>query len=272
MYENLHIKSLFSLSGKIALVTGGSGNLGPWWILSLLANGARVISIDLRGMPVPDVLTPITKIYPGSYKSFEGDVTDPESLSNIHKEIIKEMGRIEILVNNAGIDVSPKRKSPGSKNNQTDTVSNTKIWNVNVQGCVNCIEEFSKDMIYKKSGSIINISSLYSEKSPDEKLYNHMDFDKPWVYGSTKAAVNQITRHYATRLAKFYIRVNSLSPGGISNNQDSEFVKKFISRVPLGRMGDKKKDLAGPLIFLASKASEYVTGINLQVNGGYTAW
>lgn len=243
--------NLFSLKGKIAIVTGGAGNLGPWWAKALRQAGADVALIDLP-----------QKKMPSSFNSYIADITNPKDLHQVHQKINSDLGLVSILVNNAGIDVPPG--APVSNYHQ--------LWEVNVQGLVNCIEEFLPDMKKIKNGSIINIGSLYLERAPYPGLYSHLNFDKPWAYGATKASVDSITRHYAVRLAKFGIRVNTLSPGGVFNNQDKEFVKKYSARVPLGRMADKEKDLAGPLVFLASEASSYVTGINLQVSGGYTAW
>ena len=224
--------------------------MGPCWIEALEKSGAKVVSLDLPQKQK-------------KFRNFIGcDITDTKELAKIHIKINKEYGPVSILVNNAGIDVTPGASVENIK----------KIWEINVQGLVNCINEFMPDMKKLKRASIINIGSLYLERSPDEKLYSHMNFDKPWAYGASKAAVDAVTRHYATRLAKYGIRVNTLSPGGVFNNQDKEFVRKYSEKVPLGRMADKKQDLAGPLVFLASDASSYVTGINLQVNGGYTAW
>jgi NAD(P)-dependent dehydrogenase (short-subunit alcohol dehydrogenase family) len=145
------------------------------------------------------------------------------------------------------------------------------MWDVNVQGVVNCIEEFAPDMKKEKKGSIINIGSLYADVAPNKALYDHIGFDKPWSYGATKAAILQVTRHYAARLGKYNIRVNTISPGGVLGEQDPEFIRKYSERVPMGRMAEKEHDLGGPLVFLASTASRYITGINLQINGGYTA-
>ncbi len=268
---------LFKLDGNIALVTGGLGNLGPYWIKALKGGGAKVVSIDLPNIKSSDYY-------------FSVDITDINRLHKLHTQISKDLGSVTILVNNAGIDAPPSKHLEGGRlalsavEGDSFEVKETgydspevnrlykNMWDVNVQGLVNCIEVFSPDMKKQKKGSIINIGSLYGEKSPDERLYSHLGFDKPWAYGATKAAVLQVTRHYSTRLAKYNIRVNTLSPGGVFNNQDKEFVKKYSQHVPLGRMAEKVTDLAGPLLFLASDASIYVTGINLQVNGGYTAW
>ena len=271
-WDDFNIMKIFSLDsfkleGKTTVVTGGCGNLGPYWVMALMEAGAKVAIIDLPETNTPEILE---KYAHNQLKVFYADITDLKTLHTIHENINKELGKVEILVTNAGIDVPPIR----SNNNEDPKALNkrfSKMWAVNVQGMVNCIEEFCPDM-KKTGGSIINIGSLYMERSPFAGLYTHLGFDKPWAYGATKAAVGQVTRHYSTRLAKYGIRVNTLSPGGVLATQDKVFIAKFSSRVPQGRMANKESDLGGPLIFLASDASSYVTGANLQVNGGYTAW
>lgn len=261
------ITNQFDLSGKRAVVTGGCGNLGPFWVIALLEAGAKVAIIDLSQSQIP---VDLNKIKGTKIRIYYSDITDLDELNKVHKQISTDFGPVQILVNNAGIDAPPIKSSFKEDKKARNTRFN-KMWEVNVQGMVNCIEEFYLDM-KSTSGSIINIGSLYMERSPYEGLYTHLEFDKPWAYGVTKAAVGQVTRHYATRLAKYGIRVNTLSPGGVLADQDKEFIKRYSKRVPLGRMAQKEKDLGGPLVFLASDASSYVTGINLQVNGGYTAW
>jgi len=258
----------FRLDGKIALVTGGCGNLGPYWVMALLDAGAKVAIIDL---PNTRISTDLKKISHKRLRVYKADIINIDQLKNVHLRISTDFGPVQILVNNAGIDSPPVQDAEKGKDSSQKNKRYQKMWDVNVQGMVNCIEEFHPDM-KKAGGSIINIGSLYMERSPYEGLYTHMGFDKPWAYGATKAAVGQVTRHFATRLSKYNIRVNTISPGGVFANQDTEFVKKYSARVPQGRMANKETDLGGPLVFLASDASCYVTGINLKVNGGYTAW
>lgn len=259
--------NFFRLNGKVAVVTGGCGNLGPFWTMALLEAEAKVAIVDLPETKTPEMLRKYTH---EQLKAFFADITNHETIHTAHKEINKVFGKVDILVNNAGIDAPPIKSNSNEDSKARDYRFN-KMWEVNVQGMVNSIDEFFPDM-KKTGGSIINIGSLYMERSPYEELYTHLGFDKPWAYGATKAAVGQVTRHYATRLAKYGIRVNTLSPGGVLGNQDKHFIMKYSSRVPQGRMADKESDLGGPLVFLASDAASYVTGVNLQVNGGYTAW
>jgi NAD(P)-dependent dehydrogenase (short-subunit alcohol dehydrogenase family) len=143
---------------------------------------------------------------------------------------------------------------------------------VNVAGVGNATEVFGRAMCDAGIGSIVNIGSLYATIAPIPSLYDHLDppFTKPAAYGASKAAVVNLTRYYARLWGPRGVRVNALSPGGIRGGQDDEFVRKYAERVPLGRMADPN-DLVGPLLFLASDTSRFVTGQELLVDGGFTA-
>src|SRR5581483_8159512 len=130
-------------------------------------------------------------------------------------------------------------------------------------------------MAARGRGSIVNIGSLYASVSPDQRFYDHMPGDVPFLkspaYGASKAAVVNMTKYFATLWGPHGVRVNTLSPGGVVGAQDEQFKRKYGARVPLGRMA-QFEDLKGPLVFLASRASSYVTGHELRVEGGFTAW
>ncbi|MGD8959198.1 MAG: SDR family oxidoreductase, partial [Desulfobacteraceae bacterium] len=152
---------------------------------------------------------------------------------------------------------------------------NREIFEVNTLGLFLVSQVFGEAMVQARRGAIINIGSLYASVSPDNRFYDHIESDPPFIkppaYGASKAAVVNLTRYLATHWAPHGVRVNTLSPGGVLGGQDEDFKRKFCSRVPLGRMAETG-DLRGPLIFLASRASAYVTGINLNIDGGFTAW
>jgi NAD(P)-dependent dehydrogenase (short-subunit alcohol dehydrogenase family) len=130
-------------------------------------------------------------------------------------------------------------------------------------------------MAARGGGSIINIGSLYASVSPDPQFYEHLAGNAPFIkspaYGASKAGVVSLSKFFATHWADRGVRVNTLSPGGVLAGQDEQFKAKYGARVPLGRMADAE-DLKGPLVFLASAASSYVTGHELRVDGGFTAW
>jgi NAD(P)-dependent dehydrogenase (short-subunit alcohol dehydrogenase family) len=230
------------LSGRLAVVTGALGNLGPVWTAALAEAGARVVGLDVReGEGV-----------------VQADVTDRASL----ERVLADVGAPAVLVNNAGIDAPPGGDEGGF----------ARTLEVNVTGLHNATEIFGRAMCEAGGGSIVNIGSLYASIAPIPAFYDHIDppFTKPAAYGASKAAVVNLTRYFARLWGPHGVRVNVLSPGGVHGGQDAEFVRKYSERVPLGRMAEPG-DLAGPLLFLASDASAYVTGHELRVDGGFVA-
>lgn len=235
------------LAGRVAVVTGALGTLGPVWTAALAEAGATVVGIDVReGEGV-----------------VHGDVTDRASLERVLAEVVRDHGTPAVLVNNAGIDVPP---------GTNDDASFRETLDVNVAGVFNATQVFGQRMCEAGGGSIVNIGSLYASIAPIPALYDHLDppFTKPAAYGASKAAVVNLTRYFARLWGPMGVRVNALSPGGMLGAQDAEFVRKYADRVPIGRMAEPA-DLVGPLLFLASDASAYVTGHELRVDGGFTA-
>jgi NAD(P)-dependent dehydrogenase (short-subunit alcohol dehydrogenase family) len=235
------------LDGRVAIVTGARGNLGPVWCSALREAGAVVVGVDVRaGQGVE-----------------QADVTDRASLDRVLERIVAEHGTPSVLVNNAGIDTPPGADASASFRKTLD---------VNVFGVFNATEVFGTAMRDAGRGSIVNIGSLYASVAPEPSFYDHFDppFHKPPAYGASKAGVVSLTRHYARLWGPNGVRVNALSPGGVRGGQDEQFVRKYAARVPLGRMAEPS-DLVGPLLFLASDASAYVTGHELRVDGGFTA-
>ena len=235
------------LAGRVAVVTGALGTLGPVWTSALAGAGATVVGIDVReGEGV-----------------VHGDVTDRASLEHVLAEVVREHGTPAVLVNNAGIDVPP---------GTSDDASFRETLDVNIAGVYNATQVFGAAMCEAGGGSIVNIGSLYASIAPIPAFYDHLDppFTKPAAYGASKAAVVNLTRYFARLWGPKGVRVNALSPGGVRCDQDSEFMRKYAERVPLGRMAGPA-DLVGPMLFLASDASAYVTGQELRVDGGFTA-
>ena len=235
------------LQGRVAVVTGALGTLGSVWSGAFAEVGATVVGIDLQA--ADGVL--------------RADVTDRGSLERTLADVLREHGPPAVLVNNAGIDVPP---------GGSDDSTFAKTLDVNVTGVFNATEVFGRAMCDAGRGSIVNIGSLYASIAPIPALYDHIDppFTKPAAYGASKAAVVNLTRYFARLWGRYGVRVNALSPGGVRGRQDDEFVRKYSQRVPLGRLAEPD-DLVGPMLVLASDASAYVTGVELQVNGGFTA-
>ncbi len=270
------MKDLFSLAGETAVVTGALGKLGPVWIEALLGAGASVHAIDLPETPVPDAFRRLWKEYGASRLTLErADVTERESLEQACQACIGQHGTPGILVNNAGIDAPPDSGGTGHRLEEIPFETGLRILAVNTLGMFLCSQVFGAAMVSAGRGSIVNIGSLYAGVSPDNRFYDHIacnpPFLKPPMYGASKAAVVNLTRYLATLWANRGVRVNALSPGGVLGDQDEAFRRKFCARVPMGRMA-VAGDLFGPLLFLASRASAYLTGTELVVDGGFTAW
>lgn len=270
------MKSKFDLTGKIAVVTGANGKLGPTWIRALLNHGASVFPLDMPGLEPSEDFIKLQKEFGGERLStlFGANSLDKEALTKALEKCIDVFGVPDILVNNAGIDQPP---APGKSFAIEDIPREmfSKTIEVNVYGAFLVTQVFAKPMIEKGSGSVINIGSLYASVSPNETVYDHIKMDPPFIkppaYGASKAALLNLTKYLAAHWGPKGVRVNALSPGGVLGEQDDEFKRKFNSRVPLGRMAELD-DLEGPLVFLASDASSYVTGINLPVEGGFLVW
>ena len=278
------MENQFQLDDTVAVVTGASGMLGPIWVGALLDAGARVFALDLERAAVSSGLQTLLDRYSQVTHStgaprlrlHHADVMDRDSLVVAQAACAGTMGVASVLVNNAGIDqpASTDRAASYRMEDVPMDVSRA-ILEVNTLGTFQVSQVFGGEMVKARRGSIINIGSLYASVSPDLRLYDHMNLDPPFLkppaYGASKAAVVNLTRYLATAWGPYGVRVNALSPGGVLGGQDPEFQRKFNDRVPLGRMAEAA-DLTGPLRFLASDASAYVTGTELRVDGGFTAW
>ncbi len=270
------MNDLFRIDGEVAVVTGALGKLGPIWIETLLGGGASVLALDLPQAKIAREFKALQARFDESHLILErADVRQRESLEAACQRCQQTFGIPTILVNNAGIDQPPDRTGKGYRLEDIPFEINREIFDVNTLGVFLVSQVFGRRMVQASKGSIINIGSLYAGVAPDGRFYEHIKSDPPFLkppaYGASKAAVVNLTRYLATLWAPHGVRVNALSPGGVLGGQDEEFKRKFCERVPLGKMATAE-DLAGPLLFLASRASSYVTGIELVVDGGFTAW
>jgi len=270
------MKNLFRLENEVAVVTGALGKLGPIWVEALLDYGASVFALDKPGPQVPDIYKKIESGFGSSrLKICRAEIRDHEAVKSVCGQCIEIFGVPSVLVNNAGIDNPPNKKGKAYRLEEIPMEENLEIFAVNTLGLFSVTQVFGKEMVIAGRGSIINIGSLYASVSPDARFYDHLRNDPPFLkppaYGASKAAVVNLTKYLATLWAPYGVRVNTLSPGGVLGDQDETFKRKFCDRVPLGRMANAS-ELIGPLIFLASQASSYVTGIELKVDGGFTAW
>lgn len=268
-------KNLFSLTGKVAVVTGGAGLLGQVFCQALVTAGANVAIIDLDKQAADKTAAIVEKAETQKVIAIECDITSPDSVSAMVQDVVTQFGRIDILLNNAA--------SKGSNLDQFFAPFENyslqawrEVMSVNIDGLFLVAQSVGSQMKKQGGGSIIQTSSIYGVVAPDQRIYEGSEYNgrainTPAVYSVSKAAVLGLTSYLSTYWADSKIRVNTLTPGGIASGQNSEFNQKYSNRVPLGRMGEAS-ELTGALIYLASDASSYVTGQNIIVDGGLSAW
>ena len=257
---------LFDLEGRVAVVTGGMGQLGSVYVAGLAERGMRVAVFDVVSGQVPD-----------GARAFEVDVTDRASLEDAVGAVEAEWGVPHLLVNNAGLDSPPD--APVEEVGPFETYpeeSFDAVMDVNVKGPFLASQVIGAAMAREGRGSIVNVSSIYGLLSPVQDLYAFRrdrgeTFVKPVAYSISKSAILNLTRYLATYWAKDGVRVNTLTLAGVQNDQPQEFLEAYNARVPMGRMLEAREAL-GAVVFLASDASSYVTGANLVVDGGWSAW
>lgn len=265
---------MYDLSNKVIVVTGGAGILGKTFCKMLSEHGAVVVISDLDEKVCQEQAKVLAEKTGNNAYGVGLDLTDENSVDNWFDNILKKVNKVDVLVNNAAIKPKGFFKSLESYDLKTwnDTLA------VNVTGMFLAIRKVSKHMLSNSKGNIINISSIYGVVGADQRIYEGSWYEAlggkintPLIYSVTKGAVISLTRQLACDWGGQGIRVNSISPGGVSSGQNSEFAKKYSNRVPMNRMA-KDSDIAGALLFLASDHSEYVNGHNLIVDGGLTAW
>lgn len=261
-----------SLKKKVIILTGGLGLLGKVFASNLLKMGAHVCILDLVQSIVAheliesEILNSTTE---NTITYYKADITHKKELEQVANEIMSRFGGIDVLINNAALD--PKVLNNDNQKNYSFEEMPLANWNneiaVNLTGTMLCCQVFGSVM--NANSSVINIASIYGVVAPDQNIYPP-GFTKPAAYGVTKAGVIQLTRYLAAYWGQKQIRVNCLVCGGVENNQTADFIKKYSTKTPLGRMA-QASDFVGLLLYLASDQSSYTTGSVLTVDGGWTA-
>lgn len=292
------LPKLFDLTGRVAVITGGAGLLGAEFCLTLAEAGAAVVIADLNE---GGALALAESLSQGGKRALavKTDVTSPDSAQNMVAAALQTFGRLDILVNSAALDpkfdpqsikqtgereIGAKGIEESSHPLSPDCYSLTfenyplDLWNqalqVNLTGAFLCCQATAQPMLAQGGGVMVNLSSIYGLAAPDQRMYQRSGQAaqyKPAYYPVTKAGILGLTKYLAAYYAGKNIRVNALSPGGVYNGHDDEFVKAYSARAVLGRMAEKD-EMNGALLFLVSDASKYMTGANLVVDGGWTTW
>ncbi len=261
------LSSLMNLQGKVAIVTGGAGWLGTSICETLAELGATIFIASRDPSKHAHVKNNIASLHQSNLESVELDIASEESIKNCFAKIVDRTGRIDILVNNA---------YSGSSHSFAQTSINEwkKIIDVGLTGCFTTMKAAAFCMQNTGGGVIVNVASMYGLVSPDFAVYEDTQFTSSPAYGAAKAGVIQLTRYAACSLAQHNIRVNSLSLGPFPAQpvqEDKAFISRLAAKTPLGRIGTPW-EIKGALAFLTTQASSYVTGHNLVIDGGWTAW
>ena len=261
----------FRLDGRVCFVSGATGHLGRHMAEALASAGAHVI-VNARHRDALEALVADLQSHGGKASAACFDVTDSKAVCDFVEEVRRQHGRLDVVVNNASSGRTGTMESIAADDFE-------QVYRVNVIAAFQLVKasrpllrESAKDTA---GSSVINISSMYGSVSPDASIYGASGANNPPAYGAAKAGLIQFTRYAACHLAAERIRVNCISPGPFPAQRyleaDPEFHSRLKAKVPLQRTGDPR-ELQGPLLFLASDASSFVTGINLPVDGGWTAW
>ena len=267
----------FSLKGRGAVVTGGAGLLGKEFCRTLAQAGAGVVLADLNAEAALATAEDLRK---------EGlnvihaavDVTQPDSVQAMVDACVDDFGRLDVIVNSAAMDPKFDASQAGQHRNTFEDYP-LEMWKqameVNLTGVFLCCQAAARQMVAQgNNGSIINICSTYGLVPPDQRIYEKPGQPKqfkPAFYTTTKAGVLGLTKYIASYYAETKIRANCLTPGGVYNNHDETFTRNYAYRTIMGRMAERD-EMNGALLFLASDASSYMTGGNVIVDGGWTAW
>ena len=275
MLEN----SKYPLNEKIAIITGGSGFLGQQHCLALLEKGAIVFNFDL--LPLETLRLNEFAPYSHNFHNITCDITNENNVEQAFMQVIEREGKVDILINNASIDHKVPSNLSKNKNDFRFENFDFSSWQnelaVGLTGAVYCCKYATKIMIKNKSGVIINISSDLGVIAPDQRIYkkngqpSDVQYFKPFSYSVIKHGLIGLTKYLSTYLADSGIRVNTLSPGSISNYQDPEFLHNLENNIPLRRLASVN-EYKGAIQFLASDASSYMTGQNLIIDGGRSIW
>ena len=275
------VTDLFDVSDKVVVVTGGLGQLGRSYALALVDRGARVAVLDIAPIGIGEGDGAAAgygeRALDKGLLFLQADVTDRGSIETALEKIESLWGVPHALINNAALDSPPD--APAEENGPFETYPESSwdaVLDVNTKGVFLCCQVIGGKMAKAGRGSVVNICSTYGLVSPDQRIYEYrrqggVPFYKPVAYSVSKSGLLNLTRYLATYWAGSNVRVNTLTLAGVLNDQDEEFLKEYRRRVPLGRMAGED-EYCGAVIFLVSDAASYMTGSNMVIDGGWTAW
>lgn len=273
------VKQLFDLTGRVAVITGGAGQLGRQHAAAVAEAGGTPVLVDVSE-ETAGVAASLAALHGVDASGWRADITDRDQVHQVVSSIVARHGRLDILVNNAALTVRGGQGANGYFAPFEEYP--IELWEdalrVNLTGAFLCTQAIGRVMREQRRGVVLNVASDVGTVSPDHRIYEGVvsphsgrPFNTPLSYATSKAGLINFTRYLSTYWAPFGIRVNCLSPGGVRSNHEPRFVEQLTARIPLGRMADPD-EYKGAVLFLVSDASSYMTGANLIVDGGRTAW
>lgn len=261
------LSRLFGLEGQVAAVVGGAGRIGRALVRALSEAGASVAIVDLDAA-AQNLAGEVAAATGRRVIALAADATQPAELQQAVERIAAELGPPEMLVNSAQF------RGAGFYSSRVEDYpldAWRKVLDVNLTGVLLACQAFGRAMIERGGGRIVNLASTYGVVSPDPRIYGSSGVNSPVAYAASKAGVIQLTRYLAVHWREQNIRVNCLVPGGVFDEQAPNFVANYAARTPLGRMA-AADDYQGAVLFMLSRASAYMTGAIVTVDGGWTAW
>jgi NAD(P)-dependent dehydrogenase (short-subunit alcohol dehydrogenase family) len=264
-------ENLFRLDGNVAIITGAAGLLGLQHALALSDFGAVVVLADLAHEICEQRANDIHRRSGVETAAIRIDVTNESSWKSLLQQTVSRFRRIDILINNAAFTTQSRSAHYNASFADFPLADWQQILDVNLTGTYIGCQIVGGEMARQRSGSIINMASLYGVVSPHHRMYSGTEIHQPAAYSVSKAGVIALTRYLGALWADQGVRVNCITPGGVYNDHSGSFASRYAALSPIGRMADKK-EMRGALVYLASAASAYCTGHNLVVDGGWTAW
>ena len=267
-------RKLFDLKDRVVVLTGSAGLLGSQYTKILSDAGAILVLVDTDSKKNNELLKNNDIKFHKKSICLNVDITSKVQVTKLAKYVKKRFGRIDGLINNAFLNHAKNQSKYGVTEFETFPID---IWQkaleLNLTGVFLCCQEIGKIMAQQKNGVIVNISSIYGISGADQRIYGKSNLNSPVSYAASKGAIINLTRYLAAYWHRKNVRVNTLTLGGVQDDsyQNKEFIKKYSEKTMLGRMA-KKEDYNGAILFLISDASSYMTGSNLIIDGGWTAW
>jgi len=275
------VREQFDLTGRTVVITGGAGFLGRQFATAVAEFGATPVLLDINEARLDEAVKSLrNEGHPGA--GYAVNLADPHSVKTSVDAVVSEWGGVDVLINSAALAMNTMQAA-GADFFAAFEDYDPALWRASIEANLTAVflisQVVGRHMRGRGHGNIINIATDVAVISPDHRIYQAnerygyagVSFNTPAAYSASKAGVLALTRYLATLWAKDGVRVNAISPAGVYRNQDPKFVEQLAERIPLGRMA-QPHELKGPIVFLASDASAFVTGANLMVDGGRSIW